>query len=257
MSRQYSGKHEFYPSRSGGELGGDRKAATALVFQHVVAGVLSTVAVQGDTGVIIAIQATALNTDQIIINLAIAYVNGLGGGSVFVDESLYTLGANVAVLGSIYLYGSGAGTILTILAATDDCIEVNGVTDWKIALMTIRTTGAGANDAISLVNADDGEIFSVVIDDSGQDGIIIDGNTVDVNIHDNKISNCTRYGINNAGDDNQIVDNRIDATGDDGMWLQAGGTYNIVTTNRVSGWVGEGIDADEPTNQVDHNITAV
>ncbi|GAH17709.1 unnamed protein product, partial [marine sediment metagenome] len=76
-ARQFSGKQEFYPSRTGGTLGGDRKAATALVYQDVVGGVASTVAIQGDDGTLIAIQATALNADQIIVNVAIVYVNAL------------------------------------------------------------------------------------------------------------------------------------------------------------------------------------
>ena len=258
MSTQFSSHQEHYPARGFAPAVADfRKAATAVVWQGLIAGVMNTIAVQGDDGTVILNQATALNTDQIIINAAEVYVNALGGGSVFVDESVYTMGVNVAHLANVYLYGSGPATILTILAATDDCIEVNGVTNWKIALMTLRTTGVGANDVITLINADDGEIFGVVIDDSGQDGIIIDADSTDVDIHDNKISNCTRYGINNSGDDNHIKGNRIDTTGNDGIWLQAGGTYCIVIENRVSGWVGEGIDSDEPTNQVDHNITAV
>jgi len=234
-----------------------KKAATAQVYQTDIGGVGWTIACN-EFGVIIGVpQLSGLNTDQIVINAAIVYANSVGGGSVFVDVGGYNLGANVVLLSYVYLYGSGAGTVLTIPAATDDCIEVNGVIDWKIAFMTLRTSGAGANDVISLVNADNGEIFSVIIDDSGQDGIIIDADSSDVAIHDNKISNCIRYGINNLGDDMQIMGNRIDTTGNDGIWLQAGGTYCVVTENRVSGWVGEGIDSDEPTNNLGHNITNV
>jgi len=257
MSRHYSGEQEFYPSRSGGTLGGDRKAATALVFQQVMAGVASTVAVQGDTGAVIAIQATALAADEVIINAAIVYVNGLGGGSVFVDEGTYTQAAAVTLLALVYLYGSGCATILTIPAATATCIDVNGITDWKIAFFTLRTTGVGANDVITLTNADDGSIFSNHIDDSGQDGISLFAASDNIDVHDNKIYGCARFGINNRSDDNHFTANRIDGTGSDGMFLQAGGTYNVVTENRISGWVGEGIDNDEPTNQVAHNVTAV
>ena len=255
MSTQFSSHQEHYPSRGGAAppVGGFRKAATAVVFQGLIAGVANTIAVQGDDGTIIANQAVALNTDQIIINAAIVYVNGLGGGSVFVEESLYTLGANVLILATVYLYGSGAATILTILAATDDCVEVNTVTDWKIAFMTLRTTGVGASDAIMLTNADDGEIFGVHIDDSGQDGISLFAASDNNNIHDNKITGCARFGINNRSDDNHFVDNRIDNTGDDGMFLQAGGTNNLVTQNRISNWTNEAIDNNDPSNTVAHN----
>ena len=243
------------PAHTGDSLW--KKAATAIVYQESWGGVTNTIAISGYDSSIIAYQVTSLNTDEVIINAAIVWVNALGGGSVYIEESTYTFGANVALLASVYLYGSGSGSILTIPAATDDCVEISGVTGWKIALLTLRTTGVGANDALSLVDADDGEIFSLVIDDSGQDGIIIDGDSSSVNIHDNNISGCTRYGINNSGDNNQIQGNRIDTTGDDGIWLQAGGTYCVIVENRISGWTGEGIDNDESTNQVAHNITAV
>ena len=238
-------------------VGDHVKAATAIVFQAIVSGVASTVAIQGIDSTVIASQATALNTDQIIINAAIVYVNGLGGGSVYIDEGLYTQGANVAVLTSVFLYGSGAATILTIPAATDDCLEISGVTGWKLAFMTLRTTGAGANDALTLVNADDGEIFGLVIDDSGQDGIIIDGDCSNVKIHDNDISVCTRYGVNNSGDDVQIRGNRIATTGNDGVWIQAAAANSIVALNRISGWTGEAIDDDSATTEVAHNIVVV
>jgi len=193
--------------------------------------------------------------DEVQINLAIVYVNALGGGSVCIQQGNYTLAANIVLLANVFLFGAGVDTVLTIPAATDDCIEVNAVTGWKIAFMTLRTTGAGANDAVSLVNADDGEIFSVVIDDSGQDGIAIDAATADVNIHDNKISNCTRYGINNIGDDIQIMGNRIDTTGNDGIWIQAAAANTIVSLNRISNWTGEAIDDDSGTTEVAHNIS--
>lgn len=228
-------------------------AATAIVFQEIVSGVASTVAVRGIDSTVIASQATALNTDQIIINAAIVYVNALGGGSVYVDEGTYTMGAPVSVLTLVYLYGAGCGTILTIPAATAACIEVDMATDWKIAFMTLRTTGVGANDAIDLTNADDGEVHSVHIDDSGQDGISLFAASDHVNVHNNNISNCGRFGINNRSDDNHFISNRINDTGDDGIFLQAGGTNCIVTGNRISGWTGEAIDNNEPSNEVAHN----
>lgn len=195
--------------------------------------------------------------DEIQINAAIVFVNALGGGTVFLNLGTYTLASSIALLATVYLYGSGIGSILTIPAATDECIEINGAADWKIAFLTAQTTGAGANDAITLINADNGEIFSVTIDESGQDGIIIDGDSDDNNIHDNKITNCTRFGVNNSGDDNQIINNRIETTGDDGMFLQAGGTNNSISLNRISAWTGEAIDNDEVSNEVNHNLLIV
>ena len=253
MSRQFSGDQEFYPSRTGGTIGGDRKAATALVYQDVVAGVASTVAIQGNDGSLIAIQASALNTDQVIINAACVYVNGLGGGSVFIEEGTYTLGASVDLQNYVYLYGAGLGVILTIPAATDDCVDTNGAIGFKLAFMRIRTTGVGANDGILVNGGGGGEIFGVFVDVSGQDGISISATAADMKIHDNFIGTITRYGINNQGDDCQIQDNRINGTGNDGIWLQAAGTNNIVTGNRIDGWTGEAIDNDAPSNEVAHN----
>lgn len=226
-----------------------KKAATALVYQALVAGVLNTIAIQGNNGIVIANQASALNTDQVIINAAEVYVAALGGGSVFVDQSVYTLGANVAHLAGVYLYGSGPATILTIPAATDDCIEVNGVADWKIAFMTLRTTGAGASDAIALVDADDGEIFSVVIDDSGQDGISVDVDCVNIRIHDNDISGCVRRGIYNFSDEIILTDNRVSVC-EDGIYFEDADlgeiNDNIVTDCTRDGMRLAG-DSDENT----------
>ena len=111
----------------------------------------------------------------------------------------------------------------------------------------------GANDAIYLTAADDGSIYSVNIDDSGQDGVALFGASDNVTIHDTKISGCTRFGINNRGDNNHFIGNRIDTTGSDGIFLQAGGTNCICALNRISGWTGEAIDNDEPSSEVAHN----
>ena len=235
-----------------------KKAATAQVYQTVIGGVGWTIACN-EFGVLILNQLTALGTDQIIINAAIVYANGLGGGSVFVDEGTYNLGANVALLTSVYLYGSGVATILTILAATDVCIDVNAVINVRIAHLSVATTGVGANDALQVRGASIAiEIENVYCLASGQDALSIAAASSEVYVHGCfLVGEITRYGINNAGDNVRITENRIDDTGDDGIWLQAGGTYCIVTGNRISDWTGEAIDWDEQTCQVAHNITAV
>ena len=143
MARQFSSHQEHYPSRSGGALGGDRKAATALVFQAVVAGVASTVAVQGDDGTVIAIQATALLTDNLIFNATTVFVAALGGGKIYVEEADYTLAATWNVAVDIFVQGAGWNAILNYDAA-GNCITVTGdnvkIRDLKIEIVA----GAGA-----------------------------------------------------------------------------------------------------------------
>lgn len=224
-----------------------------------MAGVASTVAIQGDDGSLIDIRPTADNADERIINAAITYVTTapFNGGSVFIDEGTYTLAASVDLLDAIYLYGAGLATILTIPAGTDDCIDTNTAEGFKLAFMTVQTTGIGANDAILVNGSTIGEIFSVYISASGQDGISIDNNSYSINIHDNVITQILRYGINHLGFNCHIQDNRINTTEDDGIWLQLGGTYCVVNGNRIDDWTNEAIDWDDSTCQVSHNITAV
>ena len=119
--------------------------------------------------------------------------------------------------------------------------------------MRIETTGIGANDAINVNGGTIGEIFSVYISASSQDGISIDNNSYSINIHDNVITQILRYGINHLGFNCHIHDNRINTTGNDGIWLQATGTNNLVSGNRIDGWTGEAIDNDAPSNEVAHN----
>jgi len=193
--------------------------------------------------------------DEVQINAAIVEANRRGGGSIQVLEGTFTLTASVDLLSNVSLLGCGDGTILTIPAGTDHCVEVNTRTNWKIGFLLARTTGAGAGNAVHLIEGTKGSIFELTIDDCGNDGIYIDANSIDVRIYSCLIHYAIAgYGINLLGDDNQIFGNRIGDTGNDGMWIQANAKNNIIAHNRISSWTGEAIDVDDLDNEIVHNV---
>ena len=258
-ARQFSSHQEFYPARGGGALGADRKAATALVFQDVVAGVASTVAIQGDDGSIIAIQATALNTDQVIINATAVYVNGLGGGSIFIEQGNYLLTASVTPLTNVFIYGAGPDTVLNgqNLAHAIDINAQNYIMIWNLSVQT--TTGGGG--LVNAVNIQGGCTFikldTVLIAQSDQDGVAITNADSEVWIIDTAIQNVDRFGINNDGDTCRFFNNEITgAIGNDGIFLDANSDGNYVINNHVHAWTGEPID-DDGDNTVRGNICCV
>jgi len=161
---------------------------------------------------------------------------------------------------SIEIIGAGSlVTNLTSTAAGGPCIDINACTDVRVAHLSVATTGVGANDAIQVRGASTPvTLQDIVCLDSGQDAVSIAAASSVVRIYGCYFATAiTRYGINISGDDCIVLGNRIDATGNDGIWLQTGGTGNILTLNRISGWTGEGIDNDDPSNTVSHNDTTV
>lgn len=256
MSRQFSGEQEFYPSRSGGTIGGDRKAATAIVYQDIVGGVASTVAVQGDDGSLIAIQASALNTDQIILNAAIAYVNGLGGGSIFIEQSTYNLGASIVPTASLKIYGTGIATVLNGGAITH-AFDINGVSDIHILDLACQTT-AGGITVFNPINIRGGStdihIRRVNILQSDNDGIAITNADSSIHINDCEFTTIDNYPINTDGNDCCIENNHISGViGNDGIFLGVNSDGCCVKSNHIHAWTGEPID-DDGDNVVEGNI---
>jgi len=184
-------------------------------------------------------------------------------GCIEILDGTHTVAGGVITLAvaNTGLEIKGAGKLVTTLSSsTRNCIQLTAVANVVIRDLAFQTTGAGPlADGVAIIGACTA-IF--VIDcaciDSDQDAISIGAAASECFIRRNFLSNnIDRYGINNAGNDCIISGNRIINTASDGIWLQAGGTNNIVMGNRISGWVGEAIDNDEPTNDVSHNITAV
>ncbi len=119
-----------------------KKAATAIVYQETIGGVAYTIAVSGYTSQVIANQAAALGTDQIILNAATVYVAALGGGEIYVEGAGYNLAATWNVAVYISVRGAGWAAILNYNAG-GNCITFTGnnakVKDLKIVIVA----GAG------------------------------------------------------------------------------------------------------------------
>ncbi len=188
-------------------------------------------------------QASALNTDQIIINVAIVYVNGLGGGSLFIEESTYTLGANVLLLATVDMYGSGAATIIdasAIAHALDNqAIRVNGS---NCQVRNLRVFGglaatAGPDNGILVVaGADHVIIERIIIEDFYSYGITLSGDYGVVN--DNEVYRCGDDNIATSGSYGRITNNYCEDSGginaiSSGIEVEAGASYVVVANNVI------------------------
>lgn len=252
-STQFSSHQEHYPSRSGGALGGDRKAATALVFQDVVGGVASTVAVQGDDGTVIAIQASALLTDNVVFNATTVFVAALGGGKIYVEEADYTLAATWNVSVDIFVQGAGWDAILNYDAG-GNCITVTGnnvkLRDIKIEI-TAGAGGVGTRPNGVLADTRTNiELFGVwvigdtsVADDGSavrQCGVVLD------TVTESKIIGCRledndRHSISLEGsDDTALLGNTCQGNTREGIFLNES-DFNAVSDNHCLDNVRHGI----------------
>lgn len=236
-----------------------KKAATAIVYQELVAGVLNTIAIQGNNGLVIAFQATALGTNQIIVNAAIVYVNALGGGSVYVEQGDYPLTASVALLQLVYLYGAGPDTVLDGGAAAH-ALDINGVTNAEVARISFSTTQGGGT-AFNPINIHGGSSYirfeNIHIFSSDNDGIAITNADSEIWVLDSVIVNCDNYGLNCDGDD--CVFREVDYSGvigNDAIFLGANSDDCYVISNHIHAWTGEPID-DDGDNIVKRNLCVV
>lgn len=187
----------------------------------------------------------------------------ISNGEINIEPGTHTVAGGVITLAAANtgLQIRGAGKLTTTLSSsTRHCIQITAGTNIVIRDLAFRTTGvAVAANGVAILGASTAVfVIDCACIDCDQDAVSVAATASECFIRRNFLSNnIDRFGINNAGDDCIISGNRIINTGADGIWLQAGGTNNIVIENRISGWVGEGIDNDEPTNNVAHNITAV
>ncbi len=124
-----------------------KRAATAIVYQQTIGGVSYTVAIDASTSAVIAIQAMALNTDQIIINATVVYVNALGGGEIYIEQGTYNLGAQVVTTTGITIKGAGIDVTTLILQAGvfQNVIEAVGTDGVHLTNIVIRDLTVNPN----------------------------------------------------------------------------------------------------------------
>lgn len=230
-----------------------RTAATAIVFQGLIAGVLNTVAVQGDDGAVIANQATALNTDNIIFNAATIYVAALGGGEIYVEEAGYNLAATWNVSVYIAVRGAGWATILNYDAG-GNCITFTGnnakVRDLKIVIVA-GAGGAGTRPncifADTLTNIEVRGVWGIgdqTVGDDGsnqrQCGLVFDAVTESKTLN-NRFENHRQNGIRLEAVDYSFINDNICLDNLDIGQLIINSDNNAITDNTCEGNASDGI----------------
>ena len=177
-----------------------KSAATAIVYKETVGGVEYILAVDGTTHAIIS-GPTVVGTDDVAINATVVYVNALGGGSIYIEESSYTLTATITMYSDILIYGSGESTILTA-SGNFHLMTLTNLSNVSIKDFTFAGTSEGNN----------------------VDCIFVDSSVASFRIHISRlfITDSDRHGIHFEGTGWArriwIIDNHITGTDEDGIY---------------------------------------
>lgn len=183
-------------------------------------------------------------SDAIAIQAAIDYVTGIGGGSVWLREGVYTIDESINMKDSVCLVGGGKASALTVesnIGVDINVISVDTVNDWAIKDIKIdgqrATQTAGSTRSIHLGACENGVISGVsMVDNYGVegDGVFVDFNEVPVNISivNNYINNIQDDGLDiNTIADSKINGNTIDGCGGNGVDTES--TKNCMISNNV------------------------
>ncbi len=180
--------------------------------------------------------------DNVQIDAAINYVDGLGGGSVELERGDYTIAATVTMdENDIVLKGQGWDThIIGALVAT--AITVSG-DRCMILDLQCSTTAGGTNvfDAIS-ITGDNCVVERVWVPESDRHGILANGPFAKIQhnfietVDDNFVS------IGALGDGSIVSNNDMDTSGADGVLIDVAGLGCHVSDNRIVSWTGEPVD---------------
>ncbi len=201
--------------------------------------------------------------DEVEINLALAALNAGPGGRVLLSEGTFTLATPIVFPGNdITLIGMGYNTFIDgdALLTGNDAIQLVGRTNCTLRDFSIQTEDGGGKVS-HCIFLNDGcnyaRIEGVSIVNSDSDAIHIEGTTVtDIKILSCVIEAADDHGIfvdmdaANTSSGILIVDNRITATGDDGIFFGATGaghTYGRIESNFISAAGDCGIEVLEMT----------
>ncbi len=219
-----------------------------MVFQFNFSGVTYTAAIAAGVSGWVPLGCSAIGADDVEINAAVVYVNGLGGGKVIIRIGLYTLTATVNLLASTGLSGSGENSHITS-AGNFHLITISAQDDCFVEYIQLSGTSTGNN--ADCINIEDGSdrfhIHHNIISDSDRDGILIEGTDVYEGwITENHITNTDRTGINVFMDmanyfyHSHILNNHFEGCGAGGI---AGFRYadGIISDNTVYNCTGTGI----------------
>jgi len=238
------------------------------------------------------IDADAYASHGATINAAISYVNGLGGGTVELEEGTYTLAAGdvLALEDDVWLKGQGPESFIDgdALLTTEHAISISGKTNCRVSDLSIQTQDGGGKTCHCIFIEDGSDRFvidGVTIVESDANGIHVEGTTTEhgwitrcifVDTDDVSISidmdagNYARYfhitnnaiygsgyGISVAvcsGNENFIIaDNFVDA-GTEAISLHSF-DYGAITNNIVYGAGNDGLHLNQATySTIDGNI---
>jgi hypothetical protein len=191
--------------------------------------------------------------DNVQIDAAINYVDGLGGGSVELERGIFTLAATVTMdENDIELKGQGWDTYLSG-AAVATAVTVSG-SRCQVKDLRVATTGGATNnfDGISITGADC-IVERVWVSDSDRHGILVNGPTARIqhnqidSVDDNFVS------IGALGDGSIVSNNDMDTSGDDGILIDADAENCHVSDNRIVSWTNEPVDDNSGTSTVENN----
>jgi parallel beta-helix repeat protein len=248
-----------------------------MVFQFVFSGATYTVAIATGIDGWTLIAQSAAGADDVEINAAIAYVGGLGGGSVFLARGNYDVTATLNVSIDIMLVGVGWDTILQFNSG-GNCVTITGdnvkIRDLKIEIVAgaggvgTRPNGIYASGRTNLevfgvwlvgdgTVADDGSdlrqcgivLYTVTysrvalckINDHKRHGIYL-GNSSDNTVTGNTCNGNTQRGIHlYSSSDNTVTGNTCSGNAQIGILLVSSSDNNTVTGNTCSGNTQHGI----------------
>ena len=198
--------------------------------------------------------------DDVQINAALAYVNAFGGGAVYLESGTFVLADSIVIPGnSLKIIGCGAGTEIDgdALVATEHAIIVSGVFHCHLEGFSIHTNGGGGLVTHCIFIEDGADSFHIVhvsITDSDDNGIHIEGTTIeDGHIHFCRINGVDGHGIyvNMDGGENitrlHVDDTTIIDVGNAGVFIDASGGNNTcqIEGNIIGNPAGIGIFLDD------------
>ena len=167
-----------------------------------------------------------------------------GGGSVYLREGTYSIGATINLNNNVALIGAGAGTLLYLENNVNDDV-IYGILLDNLLIANLRIDGNGSNNISS-----EGIYISVSwklriegtwIQNCYYDGIYLETCYYSIVINNILDGNLTGDGIfSDSGQYNNFVGNILTGNGLDGITVQ-GGSWNTVTGNTADGNTYDGI----------------
>ena len=201
--------------------------------------------------------------DDVQINAALNYVNGLGGGDVLLEGATFTLADSIVIPGdSIHLHGDGANTLLDgdALLATEHAIIISGVFHAHLSDFVIQTNGGGGLVTHCIFIEDGSNSFHIEhinVLDSDDNGIHIEGTDMaNGHIHFCSITGIDGNGIyvNMDGGETMtslhVEDCTITDIGGAGVFMDAsaGNLFSVIDGNTIADTAGIGIFLDDSAN---------